>query len=113
MFAVLAGHQDDPGPSALALRLMGAVHRLVLSGRAPELAKHYPSVGGRPHLPTLWEDALPALTEHADLLRHRVQATVVQTNEPGRSAPLYGLFVQLGILPAPGGEATPRATPAG
>jgi len=26
--AVLAGHEDDPGPSALALRLAGSVHRL-------------------------------------------------------------------------------------
>ena len=28
--AVLRGHESDTGPSALALRLMGAVHRLVL-----------------------------------------------------------------------------------
>ena len=42
---------DAPG-SALALRLMGAVHLLVLEGRAPSLARHYPSVGGggRPYL---------------------------------------------------------------
>jgi hypothetical protein len=26
---VLAGHEDDPGPSALGLRLLGSVHRLV------------------------------------------------------------------------------------
>src|SRR5690348_1399764 len=44
---VLAGHEDDPGPSALALRLMGSVHRLVLERRAPGLALFYPSVGGR------------------------------------------------------------------
>ncbi|MDP9480944.1 MAG: DUF2332 domain-containing protein, partial [Actinomycetota bacterium] len=37
-WAVLAGHEDDPPDSALALRLMGAVHRLVLEGRAPALA---------------------------------------------------------------------------
>jgi Uncharacterized protein conserved in bacteria (DUF2332) len=42
---------DAPG-SALAPRLMGAVHLLVLEGRAPSLARHYPSVGGggRPYL---------------------------------------------------------------
>ena len=33
-------------PGAQALRLMGAVHRLVLEGRAPELAAFYPSAGG-------------------------------------------------------------------
>lgn len=87
---IMAGSERDREGSVPGLRFAGAVHRLVLEGRAPGLAKHYPSVGGQPHLPTLWEDALPALSEHADLLRQRVQATVVQTNEPGRSAPLYG-----------------------
>lgn len=90
---IMAGSERDREGQVPGLRFAGAVHRLVLEGRAPDLAKHYPSVGGRPHLPTLWEDALPALIEHADLLRYRVQATVVQTNEPGRSAPLYGGLV--------------------
>src|SRR5688500_14127019 len=31
-----------------ALQLMGAVHRLVLEGRAPALARFYPSAGGAP-----------------------------------------------------------------
>ena len=43
---VLAGHEDDPGPSALGLRLLGSVHRLVLERRAGDLATSYPSVGG-------------------------------------------------------------------
>src|SRR5919106_3208366 len=38
---------DASQRSMLALRLMGAVHRLVLQGDAPELARFYPSVGGR------------------------------------------------------------------
>ncbi|WP_441245911.1 DUF2332 domain-containing protein [Kitasatospora sp. McL0602] len=42
----LAGYEDAPGPAAIALRLLGAVHGLVLTGRAPELAAHYPSAGG-------------------------------------------------------------------
>ena len=33
-WTVLAGHETDPPGSALTLRLMGAVHRLVLQGRA-------------------------------------------------------------------------------
>src|ERR1700712_1946607 len=48
---VLVGHEDDPGPSALALRLLGSVHRLVLERRAGALAAYYPSVGGT------WDDA--------------------------------------------------------
>src|SRR3954465_11582805 len=43
---VLAGHEDAPGPSGLALRLAGSVHRLVLAGTAPPLAAYYPSTGG-------------------------------------------------------------------
>src|SRR2546425_9850786 len=39
---VLEGQEDE---GALALRFMGAVHRLVLEGRAPELAPYYPSAG--------------------------------------------------------------------
>ncbi|MFD9704914.1 DUF2332 domain-containing protein [Lentzea sp. NPDC059081] len=88
--AIMAGSERDRHGTVPGLRFAGAVHRLVLEGRAPDLAQHYPTVGGQPHLPTLWQDALPALHTHADLLRRRVQATVVQTNEPGRSAPLYG-----------------------
>lgn len=90
MAKIMAGSERDREGTVPGLRFAGAVHRLVLEGRAPALAKHYPSVGGQPHLPTLWEDALPALKEHADFLRHRIHATIVQTNEPGRSAPLYG-----------------------
>src|SRR5262245_23523852 len=43
---VLAGHEDDPFDSILALRLLGPVHRRVLSGHEPRLAAHYPSAGG-------------------------------------------------------------------
>ena len=44
--AVLDGYPLEPIYSAMALRLMGNVHRLVLEGRAPALAAHYPSAGG-------------------------------------------------------------------
>ena len=87
---VMAGYERDRKGTMPGLRFAGALHRLVLEGRAPGLAKHYPSVGGSPHLKTLWEDVLPVLREHTDELRLRIGATVVQTNEPGRSAPLFG-----------------------
>jgi len=38
---VLRGHDRDPGPSALVLRMMGAVNRLALSGSEPQLAALY------------------------------------------------------------------------
>jgi len=87
---VMAGYERDRKGTMPGLRFAAALHRLVLEGRAPGLAKHYPSVGGSPHLPTLWDAVLPVLHEHACELRARIGATVVQTNEPGRSAPLFG-----------------------
>jgi len=44
--SLLAEHEFDPPKSALALRFMGSVHRLVLAGTAPLLTKYYASVGG-------------------------------------------------------------------
>ena len=81
---------DDAG-SALALRFMGAVHRLVLEGRAPGLAAHYPSAGGRPD-----EKAARALLETVEDLRDDIRASLdrpVQTNEVGRAAGLIGGFL--------------------
>ena len=46
--AVLGPHRDDPFATALPLRFLGSVHRLVLEGKAPALARHYPSAGGTP-----------------------------------------------------------------
>ena len=43
---LLAGREQEPARAFLALRLLGAVHRLVLMGRLPELAALYPSAGG-------------------------------------------------------------------
>jgi len=43
--------QGNPILQGLAMRLLGAVHHLVLAGEAPELACHYPSAGGKPKYP--------------------------------------------------------------
>jgi hypothetical protein len=43
---VLAGWEDRSLGEAIGLRLLGAVHGLVLAGEVPELAAFYPSVGG-------------------------------------------------------------------
>jgi len=88
--AVMAGRERDRSGSVPGLRFAAAVHRLVLAGRAPTLARHYATVGGRLDEATLWSDARPVLVEHLDLLRATIAATHVQTNEPGRSAPLFG-----------------------
>lgn len=90
--AILDGHEDDPLASALALRLMGAVHRLVLLGRAPELAAHYPSAGGDAAHGDAWPPFHGVLVAHHDTLRSLVERPV-QTNEVGRCAALLGGFL--------------------
>jgi hypothetical protein len=85
---VLAERGDDPFGSALALRFLGAVHRIVLDGRAPQLARHYPSAGGTEG-PELVADFLATVEEHEAELLERVEDGV-QTNEVGRSAVLVG-----------------------
>lgn len=92
---VLAGHEHDPGESALALRLLGSVHRLVLERRAAGLAVHYPSVGGRPGPP---EQVWAAFAAVLDAERDEVRAGLAQppqTNEVGRSAALLGGLLHL------------------
>jgi hypothetical protein len=86
---VLAGHEDDPGPAATALRLMGGVHRLVLQGRAPELARHYPSVGGDGDAAAAWSPLRDLLADHREELRGLLHQAP-QTNEVGRAAALIG-----------------------
>jgi hypothetical protein len=74
---------------------MGAVHRLVLRGDAPQLAAHYPSAGGRPDDP--WPAFISTLASHVDELRDLVAAPV-QTNEPARCAALLGGFLEVSRL---------------
>lgn len=86
---VLAGVEDEPSGSVPALRFTGALHRLVLERRAPGLAVHYPSVGGTAGPEGAWLAARSLLVEQGDEVR-RVMAHPVQTNEPARSAVLFG-----------------------
>jgi hypothetical protein len=87
--AVLAGHEGDRGPSALALRLMGGVHRLVLDGRAPGLAPYFPSVGGTADPDAAWPVLRELLDVRRDVLRGFLDQPP-QTNEVGRASALLG-----------------------
>lgn len=97
---VLGPHSGDPFASALVLRFLGAVHRLVLEGRAPALAAHYPSAGGSPG-PDLVGDFLATVRA----LRPEIESRLgdgVQTNEVGRSAvlaPAYAAVARRSGLP--------------
>jgi hypothetical protein len=91
---VLAGHEDDAGPSALGLRLLGSVHRLVLERRAPELALYYPSVGGRWEPEAGWAAFRRVLGDQPDAVREWLDRPP-QTNEVGRAAALVGGLLHL------------------
>jgi hypothetical protein len=91
---VLAGFEDEPGSAALALRLMGAVHRLVLEDELPELARHYPSTGGDGDAAAAWPEFRQALVDRRDRVRELL-AGGCQTNEVGRSAALFGGFLEV------------------
>lgn len=84
---LLAAHEHDAPGSVPALRFAGALHRLVLERRAPELALHYPTVGGTPGV--VGPVVLRTVEEHRDELRE-LMTRPVQTNEVGRSSALLG-----------------------
>lgn len=85
--ALLGPLEDHPAGSVPALRLAGALHRLVLERRAPALAVHYPSVGGTPG--AVWPAARDVIDSQLDTLRELI-GRPVQTNEVGRSSGLLG-----------------------
>lgn len=94
---VLAGHEHDPFESLVALRLLGGVHRRVLSGLEPALAMHYPSTGGDGDAAAALGPLLNVLDAHVDELRAAL-GRPPQTNEVGRAAPLVGALWHLQAL---------------
>jgi hypothetical protein len=85
-----AGPQGlDPIPDAVVLRFLGALHRLVLEGRLPELAAWFPTAGGAfdPDGPDPGPTFLAAVADNrAELVEGLGRG--VQTNEVGRCATL-------------------------
>lgn len=92
VWALVRRPEAGPPGSMLPVRLMGAVHRLVLLGELPELAATYPSAGGRADPDLAWPAFLAAVAERADELAPLV-ARPVQTNEVMRSAALLPGFL--------------------
>lgn len=97
--AAIAGHEDDRGSQAVALRLLGGVHALALTGAAPEVAAHYPSTGGTfdPDRPdAAWPAFRAAVTGNLAWVRDWLTRPP-QTNEVGRANLLItGLLHTLG-----------------
>lgn len=98
IFDLLAPHDAPSSRSgALALRLMAAVHRLVLTGAAPALLPHYPSVGGSE--PDAWPAFQRVVIEQQQRLVSLV-ALPCQTNEVGRAAALAFGFLEVAAATA-------------
>lgn len=86
---VLKAHAAHPLDEIPGVRLLAGVHRLVLQGRLPDLAAHYPSVGGDGVGEAAWPLFHAAVAAHADELAAWVDH-VPQTNEVGRSIAIIG-----------------------
>jgi hypothetical protein len=83
-----------PYGSMLGLRLMGAVHRMVLQGSAPALAARYPSVDGDGNAEAAWLAFTGLLRARTNEIRS-LSTRPVQTNEVGRAAALVGGFLEV------------------
>ncbi|MEX0992800.1 MAG: DUF2332 domain-containing protein [Solirubrobacterales bacterium] len=92
LWQVLEPFAGAPSAYGVPLKLMGAVHRLVLAGAAPQLAALYPSAGGELDLDRAWPAFEQAVAEHARQLPELIERPV-QTNEVGRCAALLGGFL--------------------
>lgn len=91
---LLAGWEGNPLLSALTMRLLGGVHRLVLQGELPELAAYYPTTGGQPVYPDVCEAFIEAVAKQAARIRPFLDEQV-QTNEVRRSAVLLPGFLRI------------------
>lgn len=92
---LVADYRGQPLLDALPLRILGAVHGLVLEGRAPALAAFYPSAGGRFEPEGAWRALVGLAGVHRDELRAAASGRPVQTNEVQRCAALLGGFLRV------------------
>ena len=93
----ILGWPGDPGEDALALRLAGGLHALVLSEAAAPLAAVYPGGAQEGDIDALWPAVADALGDHETMLG-RFLDSPPQTNEVGRSAILAAGFLTIAAL---------------
>jgi hypothetical protein len=89
---VFLGYENAPRGAVIHLRLLAGVFRLVLTGRAPQLVRFYPCLGGTAPASRAWLVMREVIGAHIEEM-HAALAIPPQTNEVGRSAALLaGLF---------------------
>jgi len=93
-WSVLDAWPGNPMTALLPLRILGALHDLVLCGRAPQLAAHYPRPGrdrrGNPRL--AWIELNKLIASERAFIERRLDDEV-QTNEVRRCAALTPGFL--------------------
>jgi hypothetical protein len=89
----LEPYATEPFEKAYVLRLIGALHRMALSGEAPDLATHFPSTGGDGDAHATYRVVRATLADPPALITDMIRRPP-QTNEVGRSIALAsGLLV--------------------
>lgn len=86
---ILEPNASQGNLTVLPLRFLGGIHRAVLEGRAPKLARYYPSMGGMANPEPLWREFLAVLRLGVAL------PAGVQTNEVTRCCALLPGFLAL------------------
>lgn len=84
----------SPGGDSLPLRLMGCLHRLVLSGASSELSSLYPPINTNPISSADWPVFERALIAHEEQIREQLKSPP-QTNEVRRSGALMPGFMTI------------------
>jgi hypothetical protein len=82
----------EPPRTLVPLRFLALFHQLALAGILPDLARHYPTCGGRSDPESAWRCIRSALEGQASVWQDRMPRSV-QTNEVGRSCALAPGFV--------------------
>jgi hypothetical protein len=91
---LLQAHVDSPARFKLPLRFLAAIHRLVLEGRLPDLARHYASAGGTGDAEATWSALPDVLTRHGMQVL-AVMPETVQTSEVRRCCALLPGFLEI------------------
>jgi hypothetical protein len=89
VWTVLGPHAEEPAGAAYPIRLLGGVHRMVLSGTAPALAAHFPTTGGDGDVAATWPEYRALLAARPEAVLDTLRRPP-QTNEVGRAASLAG-----------------------
>ena len=92
---VLTPHVAPGRGDALALRFLAAVHRLVLTGQAEALARHYPSAGGDRRRRRPPGTRCARCSQRTATRVGALVARPCQTNEVGRAAALMFGFLEV------------------